>query len=140
MPPTPIAPKPNLKILHLPPRCSTKSSSCVLDVHFSDVHLHASSVADLDSLWEKLGVAIWELRSLDRLAQSTDLHRLETLDLPHVLEELAGGAVGVHAALDVLVVQGALLEETNRVPVIAETFMGILKGLWNDRVGVHDQS
>lgn len=104
------------------------------------VYLHTSSGADAASLFDKLVVRLRDSRDLDLLAQNTNGDVLPVRDLLHYLVELMSRALGIHAALDVRVIDGTLLEEADGVSIIAKTLMWVAQRFGNHGVGVHDES
>ncbi len=112
--------------------------SFVLDIFFGN--LQTTSLADVGGEADLLGVAVGVGGALDLLAEGADGHGLPAADPLHFGVELAGGAGGVHVALDVLVDGGALLEEADRVVVGADAVVGVLEGLGDGVVGVHDDA
>lgn len=84
-------------------------------------------------------VALWILRVLHLLAQIADIHVLPLRDGFHLLEELVRRAGNVHAALDVGVDGGPLLEEPDGVGVLAEAVEVVGQGGGHGGVCVHDE-
>lgn len=107
---------------------------------YSVRHLQTTSLADLGGGADLLVVAVRVGGALDLLAEGADGHGLPALDLLHLGEELAGGAAGVHVALDVLVDGGALLEDADGVVVGADAVVVVLEGSGDGVVGVHDDA
>lgn len=103
-------------------------------------HLQTTGLADVGGEADLLGVAVGVGRALHLLAEGADGNVLPAADALHLGKELAGRAGGVHAALDVLVDGGALLEQADRVVVGADAVVGVLEGLGHGVVGVHDDA
>lgn len=91
--------------------------------------------ADGAGLPRVLAVGGRDGRDLHLLAQHGDVHGLPAADAGHLLQEQAGGAGGVHVALDALVVDGALLEDADAVVVGAAAVVGVAEGRRHDLVG-----
>ena len=104
------------------------------------IHLQTTSLADLGSETNLLAIPIGISRALDLLAESADSNVLPVADALHLGKELTSRAGGAHGALDVLVDGCTLLEETDGVVVAANAVVGVLQGLGDLLVGVHDQS
>lgn len=97
-----------------------------------------TSLADSLGLLDALSVAVGVGRDLDGLAELADVHGLPAADADHLVEELTGGAGGVHVGGDVGVEGGALLEDADAVVVAAHLVVRVVQGLGNCLVGVDE--
>lgn len=102
--------------------------------------LHARRITNLLRLRNMLLI----MRHLWLLHLCTNIRHLCSLpggyNPDHLREELAGGALRVHIALDVLVDGRALLEQADRVKVAADLVMRVVEGGGNAAVGVHEHA